>query len=64
VLHRPIETAGILGMWEFSYIDMSERVGFEALNVEPCSGLHGLVQAQKTKHLSAILLSPNLIEVF
>jgi hypothetical protein len=43
---------------------MAERVGFEALNVEPCTGLHGFGQAQKTKYLSEFLLSPDLIDVF
>ena len=31
---------------------MAERVGFEALNVEPCNGLHGLARTRETKHLS------------
>lgn len=30
---------------------MAERVGFEALNVEPCNGLQSLVASQKTEHL-------------
>lgn len=32
---------------------LAERVGFEALNARPCTGLHGLVRTQGTKHLSA-----------
>ena len=30
---------------------LAERVGFEALNVEPCSGLHGLVICTENKAL-------------
>jgi hypothetical protein len=39
-------------------------VGFEALNVEPCTGLHGLVQAQETKHLSGFWFPVDLIDPF
>jgi hypothetical protein len=31
---------------------VAERVGFEALIVEPCNGLYDLVASQKTEHLS------------
>jgi len=30
---------------------MAERVGFETLNAQPCTGLHALVQARETRHL-------------
>jgi hypothetical protein len=44
--------------------EVVERVGFEALNVEPCTGLHGLVQTQETKHLYGFRLQPDLIDLF
>jgi len=44
--------------------ELAERVGFEALNVEPCTGLHGLVRTQETKHLSGFRLPLDLIDVF
>jgi hypothetical protein len=43
---------------------MAERVGFEALNAEPCIGLHSLFQAQETKHLSEFQFSLELIDLF
>ena len=43
---------------------MAERVGFEALNVEPCNGLHALVQVQETRHLSEFQLSLDLNDQF
>jgi hypothetical protein len=43
---------------------MAERVGFEALNVEPCTGLHGVVQAQETRHLSGFQFPLDLIDLF
>ena len=43
---------------------MAERVGFEPLNVEPCTGLHGLVQAQETRHLSGFQFPLDLIDPF
>jgi hypothetical protein len=45
-------------------LDMAERVGFEALNVEPCAALRGLVRTRKTKHLSEFRLSRDLIDMF
>jgi hypothetical protein len=44
---------------------MAERVGFETLNAGPkCTGLHGLVQAQKTQHLQELRLPPDFIDAF
>ena len=43
---------------------MAERVGFEALNVEPCTGLHGLVQTRETKHLSGSQFQLDIIDLF
>jgi hypothetical protein len=43
---------------------LAEKIGFEALNVEPCTGLHSLVQAQETKHLSEFQFSIDLIDLF
>jgi len=43
---------------------MAERVGFEALNVEPCTGLHDLVQTQETKHLSGFQFPRDIIDLF
>jgi len=43
---------------------MAERVGFEALNVEPCNGLHALVQAQETRHLPGFQFSLDLNDLF
>jgi hypothetical protein len=43
---------------------LAERIGFEALNAEPCTALHSLVQAQKTKHLSEFKFSLDLIDLF
>jgi hypothetical protein len=42
---------------------MAERVGFEALNVDPCSGLHELVQVRETKH-NWISVSADIIDLF
>lgn len=38
--------------------------GFEALNVEPCTGLHGLVKTQETRQLSEFQFSLDLTLVF
>jgi len=43
---------------------MAERVGFEASNVEPCTGLHGLAQAQKQRRLWEFPLSTDFVDVF
>jgi hypothetical protein len=43
---------------------MAERVGFDPLNAEPCSTLHGLVWAQETKHLSGFRFLPEFIDAF
>ena len=43
---------------------MAERVGFDPLNAEPCTALHGFVRTQKTKHLSGFQLQPSLIHLF
>jgi hypothetical protein len=43
---------------------MAERVGFDPLNAEPCTALHGPVWSQETKHLSEFRLPPDLIDVF
>jgi hypothetical protein len=43
---------------------MAERVGFEALNAEPCTDLHSLVQVQETKHLPEFQFSIGLIDLF
>jgi hypothetical protein len=43
---------------------MAQKVRFEALNVEPCTGLHGLVQAHETRHLYGFRLQPDLIDLF
>ena len=43
---------------------MAERVGFEPLNAEPCTALHGLVQAQETRHLSGFRFLLDLIDPF
>ena len=43
---------------------LAEKIGFEALNAAPCTGLHSLVQAQETKHLSEFKFSIDLIELF
>ena len=42
---------------------MAERVGFEPLNAEPCTALHGLVLTQETKHLSEFRLASDLIDM-
>jgi hypothetical protein len=42
---------------------MADRVGFDALNAEPCTALHSLVQAQETKHLLGFEFPLDLIEV-
>jgi hypothetical protein len=39
-------------------------VQLQALNVEPCSGLHGPVLAQETKRLLGFPFPPGPIEVF
>jgi hypothetical protein len=41
-----------------------ERVGFDPLNAEPCTALHGLVQTYETKHLSGFRPPPDLIDMF
>ncbi len=43
---------------------MAERVGFDPLNAEPCTAVHGLVRPQETKHLSGFRLPLDLIDVF
>ncbi len=43
---------------------MAERVGFEALNARPCTGLHGLVRARETKHLSGFKSQLDIIDLF
>jgi hypothetical protein len=43
---------------------MAERVGFEALNAAPCTGLLRLFQEQETKHLSEFQSSLDLIDLF
>jgi hypothetical protein len=43
---------------------MAERMGFDPLNAESCTALHGLVRAQKTRHLPGFRFSPDLIDVF
>jgi hypothetical protein len=53
-----MSTNGILSDW------LAERVGFEALNVEPCTGLHDSAPKQETKHLAALQFPPVLIGVF
>ena len=39
-------------------------MGFDALNVDPCSALHGLVQTEETKHLLEFRFPLDLIDVF
>src|SRR6266576_127757 len=48
----------------WAYWRMAERVGFDSLNAEPCTALHGFVRPQETKHLSEFQLPPGLIDVF
>jgi hypothetical protein len=43
---------------------LAERVGFEALNAELCTALHGLVREGKTKGLLEFRLSLDFIDVF
>jgi hypothetical protein len=45
------------GTTTWTIYDMTERVGFEALNAEPCTALYGLARTQKTRHLSEFPLS-------
>jgi hypothetical protein len=53
-----------LVLWLGAFKSMAERVGFEALNVEPCNGLHALVQAQETRHLPGFQFSLDLNDLF
>src|SRR3981189_2277930 len=48
----------------WAYLKMAERVGFDPLNAEPRTALHGLVRTQKTKRLQGFRLPPNLTDVF
>jgi len=43
---------------------MAGRIGFETLNAGPCTGLHGLVQTQETKHLSGLQFPLDIIGLF
>jgi hypothetical protein len=47
-----------------SWRRMAERVGFDPLNAEPFTALHGHVPLQEIKHLSGFRLPPDLIDVF
>ena len=48
----------------WAYWRMAERVGFDPLNAEPRTALHGLVRTQETKRLQGFRLPPNLTDVF
>lgn len=41
---------------------MAERVGFEALDAEPCAALHGIVRTLETKHLFVFRFWPDFID--
>jgi hypothetical protein len=43
---------------------VAERLGFQALIVESCTVLQGLVRTQETKHLSGFRFPPDLIDAF
>jgi hypothetical protein len=43
---------------------MAERVGFKAANAETCTGLHGPVQTQKTRHLYRFQSPLDFIDLF
>jgi hypothetical protein len=45
-------------------VDMAGRVGFDALNAEPCTALHRLVGAMETKHLLWFRLPVNLVDMY
>jgi hypothetical protein len=43
---------------------LAERVGFHALNVEPCTALYQLVQGAETKYLLEFQSPLDFVEVF
>jgi hypothetical protein len=43
---------------------MAERVGFDPLNAEPSTALHGLIRTQETKYLSGFQLPLDLDDAF
>jgi len=42
---------------------MAERVGFKALNAEPCNGLYGLIQVLETEQLCRFQSPLDLIDL-
>ena len=43
---------------------MAERVGFDPLNSEAWTALHGLIRTLETKYLSGFQFPPNLDDMF